>query len=50
VVALAEQGWEKSFAAIEGFADGLNVHQGAILHPQVAEALDLPLVSYPRAA
>ena len=50
VVGLAEQGWEKSFAAIDGFAAGLNVHDGAIMHPQVAEALDLPLVTYPRAA
>ncbi len=50
VVALAEQGWERSFAAIEGFAAGLNVHQGSIMHPRVAEALDLPLGSYPRAA
>jgi alanine dehydrogenase len=50
VVALAEQGWQRSFAAIEGFADGLNVHEGAIMHPQVAAALGLPLGSYPRAA
>ena len=50
VVALADQGWEKSLTTIDGFAAGLNVHQGAIMHPQVAEALDLPLVSYPRAA
>ena len=50
VVALAEQGWARSFAAIEGFAGGLNVHEGSIMHPRVAEALDLPLGSYPRAA
>ena len=50
VVELAEHGWEKSFASIEGFAAGLNVHNGDIMHPQVAEALDLPLVTYPCAA
>ncbi len=50
VVELAEQGWERSFAAIEGFAAGLNVHDGSIMHPRVAEALELPLVSYPCAA
>ena len=37
-------------AYADGFAAGLNVHDGAIMHPQVAEALDLPLVTYPRAA
>lgn len=50
VVELAEQGWRRSFAAIEGFAGGLNVHEGSIMHPQVAEALGLPLGSYFRAA
>jgi alanine dehydrogenase len=55
VLRLAEQGWRDSFAADAGFAAGLNVHEGAIMHPRVAEALGLPLgaiqpAPHPRAA
>lgn len=55
VLRLAEQGWRDSFAADAGFAAGLNVHEGAIMHPRVAEALGLSLgaiqpAPHPRAA
>jgi alanine dehydrogenase len=43
VTALANQGWETALAADEYFATGLNVHEGQIRHPKVAEALDLPV-------
>jgi alanine dehydrogenase len=49
VVRLADQGWRESFAADPGFAAGLNVHEGAIMHPRVAEALDLPYGAVPHA-
>jgi alanine dehydrogenase len=43
VIALADQGWRQSFAADRGFAAGLNVHDGRIMHTRVAEALGCPL-------
>ncbi len=43
VKALAAVGWQQAFAADEGFAKGLNVHEGRLLHAGVAEALSLPL-------
>ncbi len=39
VKALAEHGWREAFKRDAGFAAGLNVHRGAIRHPQVAYAL-----------
>ncbi len=52
VVRLADQGWRESFADDRGFAAGLNVHEGAIMHPKVSEALNLPngTMGHPRAA
>lgn len=50
VIGLAEHGWRRCFAADPGFARGLNVHEGAITHPTVAEALGLPHDTFPRAA
>ncbi len=50
VIGLAEQGWQRCFEADAGFARGLNVHEGAIMHPNVAQALGLPSGGFPRAA
>ena len=50
VMALAKSGWRACFAQDRYFAEGLNVHRGAICHPQVAEALGLPQGEFPRAA
>jgi len=50
VEALAGKGWRRSFEQDPGFAEGLNVHQGSIRHPKVAEALGLPHGEFPRAA
>lgn len=50
VASLAEAGWECAFAADAGFAAGLNVHEGRITHPQVAEALGASLAPMPHAA
>ncbi len=43
VSALAKLGWRQALAADPHFAAGLNVHQGQIRHPQVAEALGFDL-------
>lgn len=43
VVTLADHGWQDAFKHDAHFAQGLNVHQGQIFHPQVAQALDLAL-------
>lgn len=43
VVTLADHGWQDAFKHDAHFARGLNVHQGQIFHPQVAQALDLAL-------
>ena len=45
VKALATLGWREAFRRDAGFAAGLNVHEGAIRHPKVAEALGLRLVA-----
>ena len=42
VKALVEKGWRNALKCDAGFASGLNVHQGAIRHPQVAQALGCP--------
>ncbi|MEZ5595252.1 MAG: alanine dehydrogenase [Pseudomonadales bacterium] len=41
VCALAERGWEAALSADAGFAQGLNVRHGAIVHPAVRHALGL---------
>jgi alanine dehydrogenase len=45
VKALAESGWRKAFQIDPHFSAGLNVHEGAIRHPKVAEALDLRAIA-----
>ena len=45
VKALAELGWQVALAEDEGFAQGLNVHEGHLHHASVAEALRLPLAA-----
>jgi alanine dehydrogenase len=42
VLALAEHGWKRAMAADANLRRGLNIHQGKITHPAVAEALNLP--------
>jgi alanine dehydrogenase len=43
IIALADKGWKKALAEDKYLRDGLNVHDGAITHKAVAEALHLPL-------
>jgi alanine dehydrogenase len=43
VKALADKGWLQALAEDAHFANGLNVHRGAIRHSEVAAALNLPL-------
>ena len=43
VIELAERGWYNAIKRNPHFANGLNVHDGKIMHPGVAEALGLPL-------
>ena len=43
VKALAEGGWRRAFKEDAGFAAGLNVHNGEVCHPKVAESLGLHL-------
>jgi alanine dehydrogenase len=50
VIGLAERGWRRCFEADAGFARGLNVHEGTITHPGVAQSLGLPEGVFPRAA
>ena len=45
VVALADKGWKAALAADESLAKGLNVHEGKITYPGVAQAFGMPLVS-----
>lgn len=45
VLALADKGVERALAEDPGFAAGLNVAGGRIVHPAVAAALDLPPVA-----
>ncbi len=42
VLALANQGWSKAMASDRHLRNGLNVFEGKITHPAVAEALQLP--------
>ncbi len=42
VRALADKGWQTALREDPGFAGGLNLHAGAVCHPQVAAALGLP--------
>jgi alanine dehydrogenase len=44
VLRLASEGWKNALRADAHFAAGLNVHQGKIRHPKVAEALGFELV------
>ena len=43
VKALAERGWHRALKEDAGFAAGLNVHNGEVCHPKVAESLGLHL-------
>ncbi len=45
LLALAGKGWKAALAGDPGFAQGLNVHEGKITHPAVAENLDYPLTT-----
>ena len=45
VIAIAEQGAERAMAADPHLRRGLNIAQGAVRHPAVAEALTLPLAA-----
>jgi alanine dehydrogenase len=47
---LADKGWSRALAEDAHFANGLNVHRGAIFHSQVAAALNLPLARLNEAA
>ncbi len=42
VRALADKGWRRALAEDAHFGNGLNVHRGAMRHPEVAAALGLP--------
>jgi alanine dehydrogenase len=44
VLQLANKGWQRALRDDAMFAAGLNVHQGKIRHPRVAEALGFELV------
>jgi alanine dehydrogenase len=39
VIALANKGWKKALADDTHFRDGLNIAEGKVTHPSVAEAL-----------
>ena len=45
VVALADKGWKAALAADESLAKGLNVHEGKVTYPGVAQAFGMPLVA-----
>ncbi len=45
VLAVAEQGWTQACRRDPALARGLNVHDGAIVHPAVAQAFGLPAVA-----
>jgi alanine dehydrogenase len=45
VLALANHGWKEAMVLDRHLRDGLNVHDGKITHPAVAQALDLPYTS-----
>ena len=42
VLRLADMGWEKACSADNGLAEGLNIVDGKVVHPAVAEAFGLP--------
>jgi alanine dehydrogenase len=42
VLALANNGWKKAMSLDQHLRDGLNIHEGRITHPAVAEALGQP--------
>ena len=42
VLALAEHGWRRALADDPHLAQGLNICQGRVVYPAVAEALGLP--------
>jgi alanine dehydrogenase len=42
VLALADHGWKKAMTSDAHLRNGLNVHEGQVTHPAVAEALGLP--------
>jgi alanine dehydrogenase len=42
VLTLANNGWQKALTLDRHLRDGLNIHDGKITHPAVAEALGLP--------
>jgi alanine dehydrogenase len=42
VLALANHGWRKAMSIDRHLRSGLNVHEGQVTHPAVAEALGLP--------
>ncbi|MDD3289238.1 MAG: alanine dehydrogenase [Alphaproteobacteria bacterium] len=44
-LAIANKGWRKALADDVGLENGLNVRDGKIAHPAVAEALNLPLIT-----
>jgi alanine dehydrogenase len=46
VAAIARAGWRGALAADTGFAGGLNVHDGKVRHPRVAQALGLEYVPF----
>lgn len=43
IIALADKGWKQALKDDKYLREGLNVHAGAITHPAVAAALNLPL-------
>jgi alanine dehydrogenase len=43
VRALADLGWQQALAADPGLRNGLNVHEGRVVHPAVARDLGLPV-------
>jgi alanine dehydrogenase len=50
VMELANRGWKDAFARDHHFANGLNVHEGRIRHPEVAKALNPEHAVTPEAA
>ncbi|MCK6091417.1 alanine dehydrogenase [Micrococcus endophyticus] len=45
---IADLGWREALSADEGFASGLNAHEGALTLPSVAEAMAGPLGLHPQ--
>lgn len=42
---IADMGWEKALASDAGFAAGLNICRGKVVHKAVAESLDYPVAA-----